>query len=218
MCTGQYTEMQYLLHKQKECIQSIDMIEELTRFLDHVMEKKQFTFEMLKLYIEILATITEACVGNVHNSKTILDGNILSIINTFLQIDISKVNTQQSQMSSLKSQNAPQIGQLTDSQASRVDTLTLRKYGLLLKVAAVDLLEVMAEKTSYAKDDITHQIYEGLDIKALHWSMVDFFSLRHDHDIVRMQLEDNAERALFSAYNVCMYIADTNICSRERFG
>ena len=221
MCTGQYTEMQDLLHKQKESIQSINMIEELTHFLDIVIEKKSFTFEMLKLYIKIMETITEACVGNVNNSKTILDGNIIPVINTFLQIYITKINIQQQSqvaVTDFSDERTSRINFNQTGQRSQTDNVTLRKYGLLLKVAAVEILEVMAEKTSSQKEDITHQIYEGLDINALHWSMVDFFTLRHDHDIVSMQLEDNAERALFSAYNVCMYIADTKVCSKEKFG
>ena len=214
MCTGQYTEMQNLLCEQTESLQSINMIEEMASLLDKVMEKKNFTIEMLQLYSQIMETLTEACVGNVKNCKTILDRNILPVINTFLQIDMSKL---------ILGNQHHTTGVTSHSNSSRShrlhgENISFTRYGLLLKVAAVELLEVLAEKTNVQKEVILHQINEGLDIKALHGSMVTFNILRADREIAQMELEDNAERALFSAYNVCMYIADSGIRSREEFG
>jgi len=216
MCTGQYTEMQNLLREQTESLQSINMIEELSSLLDQVIEKKDFTIEMLQLYSQIMETLTEACVGNVKNCKTILDKNILPVINTFLQIDMSKLKLGHQQHSTGVSNNAHN----SNSRRPRLqeENVSYTRYGLLLKVAAVELLEVLAEKTNVQKEVILHQINEGLDIKALHGSMITFNTLRADRTIAQMELEDNAERALFSAYNVCMYIADSGIRSHEEFG
>ncbi len=219
MCTGQYTEMQNLLHEQTESLQSINIVEEFTYILDQALDKKYFTIEKLKFYIQIMETVTEACVGNVKNCKTILDGNILPVINTILQLEIS--DTLQQQGTILASHESDERSMQISNQSIQIshkEVMQLLRYKLLLKVAAVELLEVMAEKNSSKKAVIIHQIYEGLDINALHRSMVTFSSLRKDQNVISMELDDNSERALFSAYNVCMYIVDSGIGSKDEFG
>ena len=45
--------------------------------------------------------------------------------------------------------------------------------------------------------------------------MLDFFVLKSDPDLVKMESEDNAYRALFDCYKVIMHLADSDIASMD---
>ncbi len=78
----------------------------------------------------------------------------------------------------------------------------LRKQALELKGSAVELLDCMLEETSSKTKELAIQLYNGLDVDALHQTMVDFHMLRVDKDIIRDEYDDNAERALYRTYHI----------------
>ena len=202
LCSGQFTQMQDFLRDQGDSIQSINMVGELTSFLVNIFNSKDFGTDMLKMCIQVLQSLTEICIGNFKNCETIHDRNLVFLLNSLLRVDILAIGDVR-----------------TDSFAtSDIFGTNVRKNGLLLKASVVELLEVMVLKTTQEADALIKRIYLGLDIRAIHLCMADFYAARKDKDFVKMEVDDNACRALFSAYNVCMYIADTKVCSRESLG
>lgn len=190
MCDGQYKEMQNFLREQTQSIQSINMVQEITSFLYEFSKKRLITSDTLPLLNEVVQSLIELCSGNYKNSEVIFQKQIVSIINYFLQIDITKIESD----------------------------VELRKKGLELKASAVELLEVMLENVSSKTKDLSRQITGGLDIHALHWSMVDFYILKDDEGLIQEKYDDNATRALFKTYSIIKHLIYNEVSSHTSLG
>ena len=201
MCDGQYKEMQNFLREQTQSIQSINMVQEITSFLYEFSKKRLITSETLPLLNKVVQSLIELCSGNYKNSEVIFQQQIVSIINYFLQIDITEI----------KSKIEP------DNKLEKEYT-ELRKKGLELKASAVELLEVMLENVSPKTKDLSRQITGGLDIHALHWSMVDFFILKDDEELIKAEYDDNATRALFKTYSIIKHLIYNEVTSLTSLG
>ena len=197
MCDGQYKKMQSYLREQKESIKSINMVKELTLILYEFSKRRIITFDTLPLTIEIVKSLLELCSGNYNNCEVIFESRIIGLINYFLQIDITDINFHESANYGLTK------GQRKDK---KQELIKLRIDGLQLKASVIELLEVMLEDISSESDQLTRKISEGLDISALHFTMVDFYALMDDGDLKRERFEDNAVRALFKSYSIIRHL------------
>ena len=172
MCDGQRREMQNYLREQNESIHNFNIVEELTFFLYEYSKRRVITSDSLPLITETFQSLIELCSGNYDNSKVIFNKQIVSMINYYLQIDITSIE--------------PEREKLSDP--------PLRKNALVLKATVVELLEVMLEKVSSDTEELTHQIADGLDIRALHFSLHDFYVLKDDEDLKHEEADDDASR------------------------
>jgi hypothetical protein len=142
----------------------------------------------------------------------IFNQNIVSVINFVLQIDITKIKRQGRNQSATVVTNLLAIDDVAMSGGeAKIDYAQLRGKALAIKVAAVQLLDALLEEISNKTSRLSHQIAEGLDIHALHWSMIDFYALKSDPDMVKLKLEDSAYRALFDIYKIIMHLVDTGV-------
>lgn len=221
MCDGQYNEMQNFLREQSDSIQSINMVEEISSFLYEFSRKRLVTSDTLPLLIEILQSLIELCSGNYKNNEAIFNIQIISSINFILQIDITKIKGQskfsrQVNMAVITNySDLDSIGNENDRKKAKIDYLDLRKKGLELKSSAVELLGIMLEEVSIHTKSLSVQIAGGLDIHALHWSMVDFFELKDDRDLIQEEYADNATRALLKTYSIIRHLMDSGSTSQE---
>ena len=89
-----------------------------------------------------------------------------------------------------------------------------------MKASAVELLEVMLEKTSEKTSELVKEIAGALDIPALHDTLADFYELKDNQEVKRKGFDDEAERGLFRTYHVLVHLRDYNIPStiKEQIG
>ena len=80
-----------------------------------------------------------------------------------------------------------------------------------MKASAVELLEVMLEKTSEKTSELVKEIAGALDIPALHDTLADFYELKDNQEVKRKGFDDEAERGLFRTYHVLVHLTDYNI-------
>ena len=198
MCDGQHREMQNYLREQRDSIRNINIVEEITSFLHECLERRHITSDILPLIIEAFQALIELCSGNYENSEVIFKKQIVSMINYFLQIDITNIKLEEIEENELSSDPSA----LKKQKEAKKEYIILRSNMLKLKAAVVELLEVMLEKVSSETEKLTQQIAERLNIRALHLSMLDFDSLQDDQDLKDRQDNDNALRALFKTYSV----------------
>lgn len=213
MCDGQNREMQNFLREQSESLQSINMVGEIATFLYDFSEKRLISFSTLPLLIEILNTLVEICVGNYKNHEVVFSKHILSVINYILHIDITDINEQGDQIT--RATTARGYYADTTKGKRKSDYVSLRIMGLKLKASAIELLEVMMEDISTETKKLSRQIAGGLDISSLQWSMVDFFVLMNDKELIREFYDDNASRALSKTYKILLHLHDTGMSSLE---
>ena len=86
-----------------------------------------------------------------------------------------------------------------------------------MKASAVELLEVMLEKTNESTSELVKEIAGALDIPALHDTLADFYELKEVKD---KGFGDEAERGLFRTYHVLVHLMDYKIPSsvKEQIG
>ena len=198
MCDGQKRGMQNFLRAQNKRIRSINMVKELASFLNELYLKRTINSDTLPLWIQILRTLTEMCVGNYKNQEVIFNMHIMSIINFIMQIDITNIEKQEVN-------NVNQCGK----------KLELSRKGLELKVSAVELLNVMLEKISIHSEMFSHQIAGWLDVEALCWSLFDFYKLKDNPGLVKLKYDDDALRALFKVYHILRHLENTGEISED---
>ena len=223
MCDGQHRNIQNFLRDQTESFQSINMVSEVMSFLYQFSGKRFISYETLQITNQILQTLVEVCVGNYRNHEVIFDKNIMSVINYILQIDITGIRGSKRfgpQVNTTVITNFSDIDAISsEKQQSNFqisDYVELRKMGVTLKASAVELLEVMLEVISSQTKTLSQQIAGGLDIGALHSSMVDFFVLKSDKDLIRDKSDRIALRGLFKSYNSLMHLVDNGVRTLER--
>ena len=64
----------------------------------------------------------------------------------------------------------------------------------------------MLEETSFKTKELVTQISGGLDIEALHGTLIDFYQLKSDREIIRNEYDDNAQRGLYRTYHVLVHL------------
>ncbi len=197
MCDGQHREMQNYLREQKSSITNVNIVEEITSFLYEYSKRRLLTVDILPLITEAFQALIELCSGNLENSEVIFQKQILSIINYYLQLDITNIK---------------------GSHEKKMEYIKLRISALKLKATVVELLDAMLEKISGDTEKLTQQILEGLDIHALHYSMVDFLILKDDEDLIEQKADDNASRALFKTYSVINQLASSETSTGSKIG
>ena len=208
MCDGQFREIQNYLREQSEDINSVNMVGEIASFLYNFSKKRVLSQQNLLLLIQLLKALNEFCIGNYKNREVTFNENIVSVINYVLQIDITKIKKQR--------HNTVVISNTVfGGNEGKTDYVQLRRMALEMKAAAVQLLDALLEEISNKTSKLSHQIAEGLDIHALHWSMLDFFVLKSDPHLIKIRSEDNAYRALFDSYKIIMHLVDGGIAPRE---
>ena len=214
--------MQNFLRQQSESIHSINMVAEITSLLHMITKKRHITSDTLPLLIQIFKTLIELSSGNYKNHKVIFNSQIISTINYILQMDISKIRGQSrfhraSNTTVISNQyDLESIGRRSCQRKSNIDYVDLRKNALELKSYAVELLVIMLEEVSIHTKSLTVQIAGGLDIHALHWSMVDFYILKNDKDLIRIMFDDNASRSLFKTYTIFQQLIDREAAPAEK--
>lgn len=202
MCDGQHKTVQEYLREQKSSITSINIVEEMTYFLYEYSRRRQLTSDTLPLIAASLEALIELCSGNVDNIKVIFEKQILSIINYYLQIDITNINAEALMHTKLEDE----------------DYVKLRINALKLKAAVVGLLDVMLERVSAYMEKLVQQIAEGVDGRALQYTLVDFVILKDDKELKKMEFDDNAHRALFKTYSVINHLAASGPNVKSKFG
>ena len=190
MCEGHKQRTQNFLCEQNESIHSINMVGEHASFLYELYLKRSISPDTLPLWIQILITLKEMCVGNYNNQKVIFDLHIVSVINFILQIDITVINKER-----------------------QYDHICSK--AVELKVSAVELLNVMLEEISIHSKAFLHQIAGCLDFEALCWSLFDFYKLKDDSCLVKLKYDDDAMRALFKIYHILRCLKDNGEISDD---
>lgn len=208
MCDGQCKEMQNYLRTQGSNVKSVNMVEEIASFVYEFTKKQVFNIETITLFNHLVEALTKFCIGNRKNREVAFNGNVISAINYVLHIDITKIMNKETGMFSW-------LGLGSDREESTIDYVTLRKMALEMKAAVVLLLDALLEEIGSKSSSLSHQIADGLDIASLHWSMLDFFILKSDPDLIRLEFDDNASRALFNAYKIIQQLADNGFASIE---
>ena len=212
MCDGQFREVQNYLREQSEDINSVNMVGEIASFLFTFSKKNVLSEQTLLLLNQLIQALNEFCIGNYKNREVTFNENIVSVINFVLQIDITKIKKAKQTLTVVT--NFDEFPSSTSQ--SKLDYPYLRQLALEMKASAVQLLDALLEEISNTTSKLTHQIFEGLDIHALHWSMLDFFVLKNDPDLVKLQSDDNAYRALFDSYRIIMHLVDSGVASLEK--
>ena len=77
-----------------------------------------------------------------------------------------------------------------------------------LKGSAVELVEVMVEKTNPCTKDLAKEIAGSLDLGAVHSTLEEFYELKDAPRLKRLQVDDDAERGLFRAYHILVTLQD----------
>ena len=190
MCDGQRRDIQNYLREQSDGIDSVNMVEEVANFLYEFSKKQVHTEETISLFNNLLQALTEFCIGNYRNRQVVFNANIMHVINYVLHIDITKIRgVEKSFLSTI----------VFDRQQEEddIDYITIRKMALQLKASTVHLLDALLEEISNKSSTLSHQIADGLDINSLHWSMMDFFVLKSDPDLIRIECDDDADLSSF---------------------
>lgn len=223
MCDGQYRDMQNFLREQHERAHSINIVGEVTSFLQVFYQSRSMNGITVKILHEILQTLIEMSVGNYANQQVIFNRQIIPIINHILQIDITNIRAPRAKWRSPLAvfYDADQDSDLTrthDGEMERIEPeeyLELRKKALELKGSAVELLEGMLEETNLRTKELVMEISGGLDIEALHGSLLDFHRLKSDWELIQEEYDDNAERGLFRTYHILMQLNYYGIAMKE---
>ena len=210
MCDGQYKDMQNFLRSQNEQIQSVDLVGEVTSFLQTFYQSQFIDRSTLKLLHRMLQTLIEMSVGNHANQKVIFNRQILPVINHILQLNITNITSspEDTAVNTKERSNGEQLALLKKNREviSAETYKELRKQALELKGSAIELLEGMLEETSLETKDLVTRLSGGLDVDALHGSMVDFYKLMLDKELIEDEYDDNAERGLYRTYHILVQL------------
>lgn len=216
MCDGQFRSMQNYLREQSEDINSVNMVSEIASFLYSFSKKHVISEQTLLLLNQLLQALNEFCIGNYRNREVTFNENIVSVVNFVLQIDITKIKRLGRSENTTVVSNLSAIDDIgTGGANDKIDYTYLRRLALEMKASAIELLDALLEEISNKTSKLSHQIAEGLDMQALHWSMLDFFVLKGDPELIKLKVEDNAYRALFGSYRIIMHLVDTGVASLD---
>lgn len=207
MCDGQYRDMQNFLRSQNEQIQSVDLVGEVTSFLQTFYQSQFIDRSTLKLLHRTLQTLIEMSVGNHANQKAIFNRQILPVINHILQLNITNITPPEDTGVDAKEELEYYPLLRRDREVISAETYKeLRKQALELKGSAIKLLEGMLEETSLETKDLVTRLSGGLDVDALHGTMVDFYKFMLDKELIEDEYDDNAERGLYRTYHILVQL------------
>lgn len=209
--------MQNYVREQSEDINSANMVAEIASFLYGFSRKHVISEQTVLVLNQLFQALKEFCVGNYKNREVTFNENIIPVINFVLQIDITKIKRQGRNQNTAVVSNLLEIDSIRSCGGGKekIDYIYLRRLALEMKASAVELLDTLLEEICNKTSKLSHQIAEGLDVQALHWSMLDFFILKSDPDLIKLQVEDNAYRALFGSYKTIMHLVDTGVAPLE---
>ena len=190
MCDGQYRPMQDYLRDQVDSIRSVNIVEEIVIFIYELSKKSLITSDIICLLHKCFQALIELCSGNYDNSKLIFKKQIIPLINSYLQIDISDIDIGDIDISNINRK-------LHSYSKNRVDMLKL-------KAAIVSLLEVMLERVDSRTEKLTKQVKDVLNLHALQYTMLEFYALRDNESVKKEKEDDNSLRALFKTYSVIL--------------
>ena len=83
-----------------------------------------------------------------------------------------------------------------------------------MKGSAIELLDVMLEKTSEKSTGLIKDIANSLDIEALHLTLMEFYVLMSDRTV---KVNDEAEAGLFRTYHALVHLMDYEV-PKEKIG
>ena len=86
-----------------------------------------------------------------------------------------------------------------------------------IKGSAIELLDVMLEKTDEKTKDLVRDVAKNLDIEALHQTLVEFYKLKDDQRAKDKECDDDAETALFRTYHSLVQLEDYGV-PKEKIG
>ena len=210
--------MQNFLREQSEDLNSVNMVFEIATFLYDFSKKQVINIDILQLFNQLLQALKEFCTGNYKNREIAFNANVVSVINYVLQIDITKISKSgHKHGAALVANIDQQLESMSSDQKTKenIDYIQLRRLALEMKVAAVGLLDALLEEITNKASKLPQQIAEGLDMNALHWSMLDFYDLKGDQDLIDLEVDDDAYRALFDCYKVVVHLVDIGIAPLE---
>lgn len=168
------------------------MVDEVATFLQDFVGKRLVSKATLPVLNQLLQSLIEFSVGNYENCEVTFNQDIMSIINFVLQMDIASI---------------------ADIDMDDGDKLLI--MALELKASTVELLEAMLEKIDTRTEKLTREVSDGLDIRALHWSMVDFYRLKDNAHLKHKEYDDNAIRALFKSYSIIRDLEESKVTIKE---
>lgn len=224
MCDGQYREMQDFIRAQSEQMHGVGLVGEVTTFLQTFHRNQHLDSGTIKTLHRMLQTLIEMSVGNHANQRAIFNRQILPVVNRILQVDISDIKPppqgrwvniaptlNSSQFDGDDINSYPWYYQY-EPQAIPPETFKeLKKQALDLKGSAIELLEGMLEETSPKTKDLVTRLSGGLDIDALHGTMVDFYKLKSDKELKKDEYDDNAERGMYRTYHILIQLQYYNV-------
>ena len=143
---------------------------------------------------EILQALTEMCVGNAENQQVILDKHVVDSINRILLL--------KGPIPSPMKKNRWIFNRAVKSEAKLKPVAVMV---LEMKLKAVELLEVMLERTSSQKsEDIKIGLQVPINKDSLLQTMVYFKEMESDGIVKEWDMNDDASRGKFRAYHVLM--------------
>ena len=86
-----------------------------------------------------------------------------------------------------------------------------------IKGSAIELLDVMLEKTDEKSEELVRDIVNHLNIGALHQTLVEFYELKNDQRVKDKGYDDEAETGLFRTYHALVHLTDYGV-SKEKIG
>ena len=86
-----------------------------------------------------------------------------------------------------------------------------------MKGSAIELLDVMLEKTSEKSTGLIKDIANNLDIEALHLTLMEFYELMNDRTVKVKGYNDEAEAGLFRTYHALVHLMDYEV-PKEKIG
>ena len=84
-----------------------------------------------------------------------------------------------------------------------------------IKCSAVELLDVMLERTDEKSDDLIHYIANSLDMHRLHNTLSEFYELMNDQRVKEKGYNDEAETGLFRTYHALVQLKNYRVQSNK---
>lgn len=84
-----------------------------------------------------------------------------------------------------------------------------------LKGSAIELLEAMLEETNEKTKDLVREIVNGLQIEALHDTLMEFYELMNSQEVKQAGFDDEAETGLFRTYHVLVHLTDYGVAPEK---